>query len=198
MHYRLSLYVHSAVLFAIAQYNITACMKNVALRKIPVKPELPWRRYTLFERFLGDRLWNGSPYAIGPLSVCLSCLSVCNVGALWPNFWMDQDETCHAGMPRPWPHCVRRKPSSPSPKGHSPPIFGPYLLRTNDWMDQDATWYGAIGLGPGDFLLNGDPAAPPPKGGAANFRPMSIVAKQLDWSRRHLARRWALVQATLC
>jgi len=27
--------------------------------------------------FLGDRLQNGSPYAIGPLSVCCVCLSVC-------------------------------------------------------------------------------------------------------------------------
>jgi len=31
---------------------------------------------------LGDPLQNGSPYAIGPLSVYLS---VCNVGVLWPN-----------------------------------------------------------------------------------------------------------------
>jgi len=30
----------------------------------------------------------------------------------------------------------------PSPKGHSPPIFGPCLLWPNGWMDQDATWYG--------------------------------------------------------
>jgi len=37
----------------------------------------------------------------------LSCLSVCNVGVLWPNSWMDQDETWHAGRPWPWPHCVR-------------------------------------------------------------------------------------------
>jgi len=29
--------------------------------------------------------------------LCLSCLSVCNVGVLWPNGWMDQDETWHAG-----------------------------------------------------------------------------------------------------
>ena len=45
---------------------------------------------------LVDRLQNGSPYAIGPLSclsVCLSCLSVCDVGVLWPNGWTDQDET---------------------------------------------------------------------------------------------------------
>jgi len=50
------------------------------------------------------------------------CLSypVCDVGVLWPNGWMDQDETWHAGRPQPWPHCVRSGPTSPSPKGHSP------------------------------------------------------------------------------
>ena len=31
----------------------------------------------------------------------------------------------------------------PQKKGHSPhPIFGPYLLWPNGWMDQDVTWYG--------------------------------------------------------
>jgi len=59
------------------------------------------------------------------LSVCLSCLvcpvclSIYNVGALWPNGLMGQDETWHAGIPRPWPHCFRWGPSSPTPKGHS-------------------------------------------------------------------------------
>jgi len=40
--------------------------------------------------------------------VCLSVLScpVCDVGVLWPKSWMDQDETWHAGRPRPWPHSV--------------------------------------------------------------------------------------------
>jgi len=28
----------------------------------------------------------------------------------------------------------------PSPKGAQPPIFGPYLLQPNGWVDQDATW----------------------------------------------------------
>ena len=97
----------------------------------------------LYNDVFGRPFVNGSPYAIGPLSVCLSVLSVCNVGVLWPNSWMDQDETWHAGRPRPWPHCVRRGRSSPSPKGHSPPIFGPYLLRPSGCMDQDVTWYGA-------------------------------------------------------
>jgi len=47
----------------------------------------------------------------------LSVLSVCNVGALWPNGWMDQNETWRGGRPRRWPHCVRWGPSSPTPKG---------------------------------------------------------------------------------
>jgi len=34
--------------------------------------------------------------------VCLSCsLSVCNIGVLQPNGWMDQDETWHASLPSP-------------------------------------------------------------------------------------------------
>ena len=37
-----------------------------------------------------------------------------------------------------------------------------------------------LGLGPCDFVLNGDPAPPPKKGGGQNFRPMFIAAKRLD------------------
>jgi len=48
---------------------------------------------------------------------CLSVCPVCNVDVLWPNSWMDQDETLHGGRPRPWPHCVRWGLSSPSEKG---------------------------------------------------------------------------------
>ena len=48
-----------------------------------------------------------------------------------------------------------------------------------------------LGLGPSDIVLDGDPALPPQKGGTAPcFRPMSIVAKRLDVSRWHLARRY--------
>jgi len=36
---------------------------------------------------------------------CVSVLSVCDVGVLWPNGWTDRDETWLAGRPRPWPHC---------------------------------------------------------------------------------------------
>ena len=52
-----------------------------------------------------------------------------------------------------------------------------------------------VGLCPGDFVLDGDPDTPLPKkeaepgGGAPNFRFMSIVAKRLDGSRWHLAKK---------
>ena len=122
---------------------------------------------------------------------CLSVLSVCDVRALWPNGWTDQDETWQAGRPWTWPHCVRWGPSYPSPKGHSPPIFGPYLSRPNGSMDQDATWYGARPP-PRRLCVRwrvGDPALPSPKRRQSplpNFRPISIVAKWLHASRCHL------------
>jgi len=72
-----------------------------------------------------NRFWATVCKTVRPmLSVrCLSCLSVCpvcDVGALWPNGWTDQDETWNAGRPRPWPHCASWGSSSPTPKGHSP------------------------------------------------------------------------------
>ena len=54
-------------------------------------------------------------------------------------------------------------PAPPSPKGHSPPIFGPYLLRPNGCMDQDVTWYGARPQ-PRRLCVRWDPAPPSPKG----------------------------------
>jgi len=96
--------------------------------------------------------------------VCLFCLCcpVCNVGVLWPNGLMDQDETWHAGRPRPWPHCFRWGPSSPSPKGNSALILGPYLLWPNGWMDYDAIWYGCRRR-PRRRCVRWEPATPPKK-----------------------------------
>ena len=50
--------------------------------------------------------------------VCPVCLSVCNVGVLCPNGWMDEDDTWHGGRSRPRSHCVRWGPSST--KGRNP------------------------------------------------------------------------------
>ena len=117
-----------------------------------------------------------------PVLSCMSVCPVCDVRALWPNGWTDQDETCHAGRPRPWPHCVRWGPSCRSPKGHSPPIFGQYLLRPNGCMDQDVIWYDARPR-PRRLCVRWDHAPPPQKGAEPprpNFRPMFIAAKRLD------------------
>ena len=101
------------------------------------------------------------------LSVCLSVCPVCpvcDVRALWPNGWTDQDETWHASRPRPpWPHCVRWGPSSLFPKRHSPP------LSAHICCDQMAAWIKMslgmeLGLGPGDIVLDGDPATLPKMG----------------------------------
>jgi len=121
---------------------------------------------------------------------------------LWPNCWMDHDGTWHRGGPWSRPHCARWGPSSPPQKeGRLPsPILGPFLLWPNGWTHQDTTWYGGRPQ-PRRLFVRWGPSPPSRKRGRAllpNFWPMSIVAKWLDGSRRHLAQRWALVQAILC
>jgi len=118
---------------------------------------------------------------------CMSCL-VCNFGVLWPNGWMDQDETWHAGRPRAWPDCVRWGPSSPPSKGHSP-RFSAYIC-----CGQMAGWIKMplgmeVGLDPSNIVLDGEGAPLPKKGHNANFPSMSIVAKRLDRAKCHLVWR---------
>ena len=134
-----------------------------------------------------------SPYAIGLLSV----LSVCDVGVLWPNDWMDQDTTWHGGRPRPWPYCVRWGPSTLPKRGTAPlPNFWPMSLWQNGWMDQDATWYEGRPR-PRPHCVRWTPSSPQ-KGTGPNFRPLSVVAKRLYGLRCHLVRSYASAQATLC
>jgi len=45
-----------------------------------------------------------------------------------------------------------------------------------------------VGLDPSDIVLDADPA-PPSRGTAPDFRPISVVAKLLDGPRCHLVRR---------
>ena len=42
---------------------------------------------------------------------------------LWPNGWMDKDETWHGGRTRPSSNCVKWGPSSTPPKVHSHPFL---------------------------------------------------------------------------
>jgi len=116
-------------------------------------------------RMLSDRCHVRLPVC-PVLSVCLS------VTLVYCGQMVGRIKIKHGSRPRPWPHCVRRGPSSPPPKGHSPPIFGRHLRRPNDCMDQDATWYGG---------------RPRPRRLCVRWD-MFTVAKRLDGSRWYLAR----------
>jgi len=114
--------------------------------------------------FLGDRLQNGSPMLSDR---SLSCLSVCNVGVLWP---MDGRIKMKLGT---WVGLVPGHivldgdPAPPHPKGHSPDQFSAHVR-----CGQTAGWIKIplgmeVGLGPGDFVLDVDPPPSPQKGGRA-------------------------------
>ena len=109
-----------------------------------------------------------------PTVVCLSVLSVCDVGLLWPNGWMDQDETWRAGRPRPGPHCVRRGPSSPSPNGHSFQFSAHICCGQMAGRIKMQLGRG-ISIRPSDIVLDGDPA--PLKGA----QPLPIFGSCLLW-----------------
>jgi len=44
-------------------------------------------------------------------------------------------------------------------------VYNVGVLWPNSWMDQDDTWYGGMGLGPGHIVLDRDPTPPLSKGG---------------------------------
>jgi len=99
-------------------------LRRTQVGTVSLPPAFPPLRRNLFSHlhFRATVTSNGSPYAMGSLS----CLSVCNAGVLWPNGWMDQDDTWYGGRPRPRRHCVRWGPSSPTERGTvaAPPLFG--------------------------------------------------------------------------
>ena len=98
---------------------------------------------------------------------CLSCpvLSVCDVGLglLWPNGWMDQDETWHEVGFGPGHIVLDGDPATPPKKGAEPPIFDPYLLWQNGCMHEDATWQGGRPQ-PKLNCLRCGPTSPPQNG----------------------------------
>jgi len=66
-------------------------------------------------------------------------------------------------------HIVLDGNPAPLPqKGTEPPIFGPYLLWPNGWMDQMP--HGReVGLSPSNIVLHGDPAPLPKQGRSPQF-----------------------------
>ena len=104
-----------------------------------------WLRYD----FAADSFWATVCKTVRPMLLvhCPVC-PVCDVRALWPNGWTDQDETCMQVGLRP---------------GHSP------QFSTHICCGQMAAWIKmSLGmelvLGPGDFVLDGDRASLPKKG----------------------------------
>ena len=89
-----------------------------------------------------------------PSTIFGSCL-------LWPNGWMDQDDTWHEGGAWSRPHCARWGPSSPpqnQKKGQSPQFSANfYCGQTAGWMKMPLGM--EVDLGPGHNvkqLNNGD------------------------------------------
>jgi len=111
-----------------------------------------------------------------PVLSCPVCLSVCDVGVLWPNGWMDQHETCHAGRPPP-SHIVLHGDPAPTKKGHSPQFSAHVRCgQTAGWIEMPLGM--EVGLSPGNFFLDGDPA--PPKRGHSP----QIFGPCLSWPNR--------------
>jgi len=85
-------------------------------------------------------------------------------------------------------HIVLDGDPAPPKKGHSSPQFSAHVC-----CGQMAGWINIplgreVDLGLGDIVLDGDPS--PSKGvQPPNFRPMSVVTKQLDGSICHLVWR---------
>ena len=111
-------------------------------RRVVITAPMYYPKYTLGKSSIFERSFVKRFAACYRTVVCLSC-SVCNVGVLWPNGWMDHNATWQQGRPHSRPHCVRWGASSPYGNGHR----------------------------------------------GATVRSMSIVAKRLDGSGYHLARR---------
>jgi len=83
---------------------------------------------------------------------------------LWPNCCMHQNATWYRA--RLWPRrlCVRWGPGSPLPQRGTDPQFSAHIC-----CGQMVAWIKMslgmeLGLDPGDFVLDGDPVAPPQKG----------------------------------
>jgi len=91
--------------------------------------------------FVKIRLFFSSPYGfwqpfVKRFTLCYqSVCHVCNIGVLWPKGWMDQEETWHAA----YVCCDQMAGCIKMPLGME------------------------VGLGPGDFPLDGDPTPPSPR-----------------------------------
>ena len=115
----------------------------------------------------GDFVLDGDP---APLKGAQSPIS--GPCLLWPNGWMDEAGTWHGGRPQPRRLCVRRGPRSTLRKmgAEPPPQFSAHFYCDHTAACIKMPFGTKVGLSPGDFVLDGDPAPKP-----LNFRPMFII-----------------------
>jgi len=73
------------------------------------------------------------------------------------------------------------------PKEAHAPIFDPYLLWPNGYTKMPLGM--EVGLGTGDFVLDGDPALPPPKKGHSP----PIFDPSLLWPNGCMYRYWDII-----
>jgi len=107
----------------------------------------------------------------------------------------DQDGIWHGGGPRSRPHCARLGSSSPplpTKKGQSPLISAHvYYSQTAEWIKMSLGT--EVRLGPGDIVLDGDPAPPSDRGTAALLFSAHVYVATIA----HLSYCWDLVMIFL-
>jgi len=91
-----------------------------------------------------------------------------------------QDTTWYAGRPRP--SGIVWDPAPPYRKGHSTPHFSAHV-----YCGQTAGWIKMplgteVGLGPGDIVLDGNPATPTEWHGKGHSTPRPLFGPCLLWS----------------
>ena len=125
-------------------------------------------------------------FALCYRTVVLSCLSVClfvtfvHCGQTVGRIKMKLGTQVGLG---PGHIVLDRDPAPPPPMGHSPPIFGPYLLPPNGCMARHVTWYGARPR-PRPLCARWGPRSPPQKGGGApKFSTNVYCVQTAGWIR---------------
>ena len=92
---------------------------------------------------------------------CLFCLSVCDVGRLWPNGWMDHYETWHECRPRP-DHIVLHVYPAPLTQRGTAPNFRPMSVVAKR-LDGPRCQLVGRWPRPRPHCIRWGPSPPPPK-----------------------------------
>ena len=80
-------------------------------------------------------------------------------------------------------HIVIDGDPPPSPKGRSPPMFGPFVLWPNGCMDQDATWYRGRPQ-PRRLCVRWGPSPLPKQGWSPKFSAHIYCGQTVAWIKK--------------